>query len=99
VISRHLGDVWETPTDLPVTFLRSPELQKFCKELGTQTLPELHPSFANLDHIRAILKKQRLLSYPKGQGVNGLIFEMKKRPEMKVVDALQTSSRRLTNSI
>ncbi|EYE90581.1 uncharacterized protein EURHEDRAFT_466851, partial [Aspergillus ruber CBS 135680] len=55
-------------------FLRSPELEAFCSQYNASTPAEIHTSFSNLDRISAIIQKQRLLSYPAGQGYNGVLY-------------------------
>lgn len=55
-------------------FLRNPQLEDFCRAHGASTLAEIHASFCNKDRISAIIQKQRLLSYPQGQYINGLLF-------------------------
>lgn len=55
-------------------FLRSPQLEAFCQQYGASTLAEIHSSFCNKDRIATIIQKQRLLSYPNGQDINGLLF-------------------------
>lgn len=64
-------------------FLTSPELQRFCEQFGHRTLTDIHLSFVNTDRISALIRKRRLLSYPQGQSVNGVIFERERNPEMK----------------
>jgi hypothetical protein len=54
-------------------FLRSPQLETFCEQYNASTLSEIHTSFCNKDRIAAIIQKQRLLSYPGGQEIDGLI--------------------------
>jgi hypothetical protein len=66
-------------------FLKSPALQAFCKQYNTQTLPELHHSFSNMDRFSAILRKKRLLEYPAGQSYNGVFFEKERNPAIKVI--------------
>jgi hypothetical protein len=61
-------------TGYKAQFLRNPQLEEFCRQYGASTLAEIHKSFSNKDRISAIIQKQRLLSYPQGQYVNGLIF-------------------------
>jgi hypothetical protein len=53
--------------------MRSPQLEAFCRQYNASTLAEIHASFCNKDKIAAIIEKQRFLSYPNGQSVNGLI--------------------------
>jgi hypothetical protein len=65
-------------------FLKSPALQSFCAEYSCHTIQQIHDSFSNLDPIRAIIRKQRLLHYPAGQDVNGVIFELGKNTELEV---------------
>lgn len=55
-------------------FLRNPQLEAFCQQYSASTLAEIHSSFCNKDRISAIIQKERLLSYPNGQDINGLIF-------------------------
>ncbi|BCR90626.1 uncharacterized protein ACHE_60512A [Aspergillus chevalieri] len=55
-------------------FLRNPQLEEFCRQYNASTLAEIHSSFCNKDRIAAIIQKQRLISYPNGQDINGLIF-------------------------
>ena len=55
-------------------FLRTPQLETFCRQYNASTLAEIHSSFCNKDRIAAIIQKQRLLSYPNGQDINGLLF-------------------------
>jgi hypothetical protein len=55
-------------------FLRNPQLEAVCQQYNASTLTEIHSSFCNKDRIAAIIQKQRLLSYPNGQDINGLIF-------------------------
>ena len=47
-------------------------------------LAELHAAFANLDKLRAIVHKQRLIAYPFGQDINGVLFQQQKDPELQV---------------
>jgi len=37
-----------------------------------------------MDAISAIIRKERLLSFPSGQEFNGVIFEMQRDPDLKV---------------
>ncbi|ODM21423.1 hypothetical protein SI65_02267 [Aspergillus cristatus] len=62
------------PSLTTAQFLRNPQLEAFCQQHNASTLTEIHSSFCNKDRIAAIIQKQRLLSYPSGQDVNGLIF-------------------------
>src|SRR5699024_5520704 len=55
-------------------FLRNPQLETFCQQYSASTLAEIHSSFCNKDRISTIIQKERLLSYPNGQDINGLIF-------------------------
>jgi hypothetical protein len=55
-------------------FLRNPQLEAFCQQYNASTLAEIHSSFRNKDRIATIIQKQRLLSYPNGQDIDGLIF-------------------------
>ncbi|OJJ94572.1 hypothetical protein ASPACDRAFT_37780, partial [Aspergillus aculeatus ATCC 16872] len=52
----------------------NPQLEDFCRQYNASTLTELHPSFCNKDKISLIIQKQRLLTNPNGQDVDGLIF-------------------------
>lgn len=65
---------WELVANQLAQFLQNLQLETFCWEHSASTLAELHPSFANKDKIAAIIQKQRFLSYPSGQDINGLIF-------------------------
>ncbi|THC91582.1 hypothetical protein EYZ11_008950 [Aspergillus tanneri] len=44
------------------------------KNYSTGSRPKFDYSFCNKDRIATIIQKQRLLSYPNGQDINGLIF-------------------------
>ena len=68
MVSKHLL------TAFKAQFLRNPQLEDFCQEYGASTLAEIHKSFSNKDKISTIIQKQRLLSNPQGQYINGLIF-------------------------
>jgi hypothetical protein len=61
---------------------------EFCNKHNTSTLQEIHASFNNVDRIGALIQKQRLLSYPAGQGYNGLLFELQQNPKIKVSEVL-----------
>lgn len=65
-------------------FLRSPQLEAFCAQYNAYTLTDIHPSFCNKDRIAAIIQKQRLNLYPRGQDINGLIFLQNIDPNIKV---------------
>lgn len=58
-------------------FLQSPELQNFCQQYNKASLAQIHNSFANYDRIAALIKRERLLSYPEGRHFNGVLFEWK----------------------
>lgn len=47
-------------------------------------ITDIHPSFANMDCFALMIYKQRLLLYPEGQAINGLIWEMQQRDELRV---------------
>ncbi|EAA67000.1 hypothetical protein AN8575.2 [Aspergillus nidulans FGSC A4] len=64
-------------------FLRSPQLEAFCEQYNTSTLAEIHISFCNKDRISAILQKQRLLAYPNGQDIDGVIFLQQSNQHIK----------------
>ncbi|BCR91198.1 uncharacterized protein ACHE_70041S [Aspergillus chevalieri] len=64
----------QDPSLTTAQFLRSPQLEAFCQQYGASTLAEIHSSFCNKDRIATIIQKQRLLSYPNGQDINGLLF-------------------------
>ncbi|KAJ5439313.1 uncharacterized protein N7458_010311 [Penicillium daleae] len=64
-------------------FLASPELQRFCEQHQHHTLTELHVSFVNTDRLGAIIRKHRLLSFPQGQSLNGVLFERDRNSEMR----------------
>jgi len=38
------------------------------------TLPDLHPSFANLDHMRRLINTMRKDYYPRGTGYDGMYY-------------------------
>ena len=38
------------------------------------TLPDLHPSFANLDHVQRLINTMRIDYYPRGTGYNGMYY-------------------------
>lgn len=65
-------------------FLRNPQLEEFCRQYNASTLAEIHSSFCNKDRIAAIIQKQRLISYPNGQDINGLIFLQNTDRHLKV---------------
>lgn len=65
-------------------FITSPQFQAFCRQYNASTLGDIHPSLANSDTIRAIIAKQHLLAYPAGQGINGVLYELQKKPELHV---------------
>ncbi|BCR83612.1 uncharacterized protein ACHE_60818S [Aspergillus chevalieri] len=65
------------------TFLKSPALQSFCAEHNCHTIQQIHESFSNMDPIQAVIRKQRLLHYPAGQNVNGVMFELGKNKDLQ----------------
>ena len=65
-------------------FLCSPELKRFCAEHESYSLPQIHQSFVNTDRIAAVIRKDQLLHYPEGRGLNGVIFERKTKAEIRV---------------
>ncbi|OQD70543.1 hypothetical protein PENANT_c255G11182 [Penicillium antarcticum] len=60
---------------IEVCFLMSPKLKAFCAQFNAFSLQEVHESLGNMDRIAAIIKKERLLTFPQGQGINGLLFQ------------------------
>ena len=67
-------------------FTNSPELDHFCQQYDGQNMLDVHESFANLDKVDAIMKKQQLLSHPAGQEFNNLLFECQRNEQLKVTD-------------
>ncbi|KAF1814376.1 hypothetical protein P152DRAFT_413142 [Eremomyces bilateralis CBS 781.70] len=49
-------------------------MQRFCTQHQGTSLADVHQSFSNLDKISALIKKQRLLSYPFGQSIAAVII-------------------------
>lgn len=54
-------------------FLSSPQHQYLCRAYGAHMLAEVHRSLNNEDRIGAIIKKERLLRYPFGTDIAGII--------------------------
>lgn len=68
----HLADA--TPRRM---VLDSGFMYGLCRALGwtaerTPTLSDLHPSLANLDHVRRLINMLRLEKYPHGTGFDGM---------------------------
>lgn len=70
---------------LAAQFIRSPELESFCRQYDAYSLAEIHASFSNVDRISAIIQKQRLMTYPAGQHFNGVIYLYNTDPFIKVI--------------
>lgn len=64
--------------------LRSPQIQDLCARYNQDNLISIHPSFANMDKISALIFKEKLALYPEGQDLNGLYFEVSRQQNMKV---------------
>jgi hypothetical protein len=65
-------------------FLISPALRELCQSYATKTLAEIHDSLQNTDRISAVIRKQKLLDFPQGQDLNGVIFEIEKNESFAV---------------
>lgn len=44
---------------------------------SSPTLSDLHPSFANLDHVHRLINKLRSKRYPNGTGFKGNIYSVR----------------------
>ena len=55
--------------------MHNPLMKNFCKELKFIILTEFHSSLNNIDKIRLLLQKQRLLSYSFDQDIEGLKYK------------------------
>jgi hypothetical protein len=64
-----------TNTFTSAKFLQSSELREFCRQYDKVSLAEVHNSFATMDRIAALIKKQTLLNYPEGVHFQGVLFE------------------------
>lgn len=71
------------PAMTTVRFLMSPELQALCRRYNAGSLHEIHESFANLDAISALIRKHKLLHFPEGHDLNGVIFERERNPRLQ----------------
>lgn len=58
-----------------VPFLKSQALKTFCEQHNKRNIAEIHTSFANMDRFRAMIHKQRLLYFPEGRDIYGVLFE------------------------
>lgn len=56
-------------------FLNSPALDAFLKNQGYRSVEDLHLAFANKDRISAIIKRERLIKFPYGGGLQGVVYE------------------------
>ena len=67
--------LWKRPeTDSDTdSFLYSDELKNFYRTHNHHTLAEIHTSFNNLDCISIWIRKEQLLQYPDGRGLEGEI--------------------------
>ena len=52
--------------------LKNPLVKEFCQRYQGERLSQIHKSFVNTDRIALILRKQRLLNYPKGEQLAGV---------------------------
>ena len=66
------------------SLLHNPQIIEYCNERDTDSLSGLHASLVNQDRIKAFLEKEKLVLFPKGQKLNGLIFQCERKPELKV---------------
>lgn len=64
-----------------VPFLKSQALQTFCEQHNKKHVAEIHTSFANMDRFRAMIHKQRLLFFPEGRDIHGVLFEHRTKHE------------------
>ena len=55
---------------------RNPIVEEFCRQHNINNLSELHPSLANTDKIRSLLKKNQLLQYPYGQDLEAIHYQL-----------------------
>jgi len=60
-------------------FQRSNELREFCRRYNRKSPAEIHNSFATMDRISMFIKKQKLLRYPEGTQLQGVVFEKRVR--------------------
>ncbi|KMP09240.1 hypothetical protein CISG_04911 [Coccidioides immitis RMSCC 3703] len=72
-----------TPNLTLTSFLKSPALEELCLENNTSSLSNIHASLTNMDRISTIIRKQRLLCYPEGQGYNSVLLEQSRNPAIK----------------
>lgn len=56
-------------------FLRNPLLDTFCSSYQVEHITDIHQSISQMDRIEAIIRKQKMLHYPKGQAFNGVQLE------------------------
>lgn len=64
--------------------LRSPQIQDLYTQYNQDNLISLHPNFANMGKISALIFKEKLAFYPEGQDLNGLYFEKSRQENTKV---------------
>jgi len=65
------------------SFLKSPQLKRFCRKFKGHTLSQIHESFVIMDRFSAIIRKQKALLYSEGRKYNGLEFELHRTPRLK----------------
>ena len=55
-----------------IPFLQSQSLANFMQTYNKRSFEDIHESLANSDQFRALLLKERLLNFPKGQDFQGV---------------------------
>lgn len=64
-----------------VPFLKSQALKDFCIRYNKRHVAEIHSSFANMDRFRSLIQKQRLLYFPEGRDIHGVLYEYRTKHE------------------
>ncbi|KAJ5731790.1 uncharacterized protein N7483_006298 [Penicillium malachiteum] len=72
----------QIPSLTPGRFLFSPELRDLCKKYQAKSLTDIHRSFANEGRLGLIIQKHRLIHYPAGQSLNGVVFAKANSPTL-----------------
>lgn len=55
-------------------FFATPEYMNICREYNVDNIGQIHPGLYNEDSLGYLIRKQRLLQYPKGMHLAGRVF-------------------------
>ncbi|OJJ78431.1 uncharacterized protein ASPGLDRAFT_182657 [Aspergillus glaucus CBS 516.65] len=65
------------------SFLCNPRIIEYCNERNAESLSGLHATLVTQDRIKSLIDKEKIALFPKGQEVNGLIFQCQREPKLR----------------